>query len=111
MSYNKAVLEVLEHHSSGNPMHYRDIARKAFVLGFVSSHSKTTETNTNVALNKSSLFSPVGGGYYALSKWHGVGPLAGSASFKADDDGACFRRARAADVLQAPARRRARWLS
>ena len=69
MSYPVAVAEILEHHSGNTPMHYREIARKAHVLGLVQATGRTSETNVNVALHKSTQFYSVGGGYYGLSKW------------------------------------------
>ena len=85
MSYARAVAEVLEHHSGGASMHYRDIAHKAYTLGLIPTHGRTGETSVNVTLNKHPIFCPVGGGYYALAKWHG-GHTQGVSSMQSDDD-------------------------
>ena len=74
-------------------MHYRDVARKASMLGLMHASGHAAESNINVALNKSPFFSPMGGGYYALAKWglsmNNTGPLDVDSDTERNDSRLC----------------------
>jgi hypothetical protein len=69
MTYSQAVVEVLEKCAAGIPMHYRDVARHAISMGLLSAAVKAVDIGVNVALNKSPLVVPAGGGFYGLLHW------------------------------------------
>jgi hypothetical protein len=80
LSFTDAAEQVLEHHASGRPMHYRAITAQALALGLLASHGRTPEATMCTQITREisrkhanargSRFVKYGGGLIGLARWN-----------------------------------------
>ena len=66
--YPVAAQQIIEMYGNGEPMHYREITRRAMELGLINPMGRTPENTMHGALNKCDWFVPAGRGFYAVSR-------------------------------------------
>ncbi len=83
LSFGDAAEQILQEYSEGQPMHYREITRRALELSLIKTQGLTPEhtmyaqifhdINRNLKRGDISRFEMVGKGYVGLTEWHDRG--------------------------------------